>query len=212
MASLFPTTYTLDDAQRADEDPLSQSGAWTSISGGTSAKIVSNRFATNSDSGISYRSGLSLNDTEVWAEVTSFSGQFYLWPKLYDDGGQSPIRDSAKTGWRVAFNNSTFFVQLYENNSATLVQDNTQWPTGSTDLAVPAWVGARIVGTTLEIWYNDMDGNGWLMADDLTASDASGAGTIALGGQTSFRSRNFGGGEYRESQTAFYSRSRSVSR
>lgn len=209
MPSQFPTTAVLDDGQRADEDPVA--APWTTLSGLTGLVLASNQFKVNTAFGASYR-GSYLNP-ECWYTIDTYAGQHYQWLRLHDALGGNPITDAHRQGYQVAFNSTNYFVYKVDDGVNTLILGPTNWTTPGITWSNGIKVGSRIVSTTLEVWIREAGGPDWEFVDSVAASTYTNAGAIAVQLEsTTARLSVIGGGEYRESQSTFYSRTRRVHR
>lgn len=113
---------TLDDATRADENPISNAGAWTAsnvFAADIDLKIVSNRIAAAGD-GVSFTDAsqvynLTLGDCAVWARVpTSPSDLIRLYGRIKDEGGAGTL-----DGYLMEYSATSALMWRYTNGAAT---------------------------------------------------------------------------------------------
>ena len=166
--SLTPSSPTVDNFNRADENPVSQAGAWSSTgtTGSTRLKVVSNQLASSSSStSRSHRVG-TMSDLEAYVTIA------------VKPGSGNPVgitfcnRDfgaSTWDGYRLVWtdvsgaSNDTLAIQKVTNGTATSLQSTTL------EYAAGTKLGVRRLGATIEAWVDT--GSGWQKA--LTASDAT---------------------------------------
>jgi hypothetical protein len=96
----------------------------------------------------------SYTNPEIAIQLVTVSGaanDFELTARLTDAGGQSPIRDTNKTGYVVGFDGLAGYTYYkVVNGTFTELQSYKAWTSGS--LSNGDSVGFRIAGSTLQVW------------------------------------------------------------
>ncbi len=184
-----PRGAVLDDFNRADENPLSDAGAWTNkvVSTDGNLKLVSNKVAATSAA----RDGASWNaetfiDSEAFLTISTLptSDGAGLWLRVTNPG------ISSATGY-MAWWSPGNGVRIWRLSSGGTLTALT--PYADPDLAAGDKLWFRAVGTrlTLAVFHNGVWGN-WLTVTDATY----GSGYIGIfgGANTTWRVDDFGGG------------------
>ena len=136
MAYAFPTTSVLDNCQRADENPLSNGGLWTTMANLPSGlELLSKKIEPVSSFGGSYI-GLYTNP-ESWCTWDSVSNQLIMSVRILDSAGNSPIRDDHRQGYQWSMGATTYKLERPDDGS-----------TGVTLIADTAYAGGAIAGGT----------------------------------------------------------------
>lgn len=191
-AAAFPSAGVLDNFDRADENPLSGGGAWTTLGGRTALKLTSNFVVANAAFSTSYRGSYTNPEVYVQCGTLEFAKDHELLARLTDT--VSPIQNATKTGYALAFKRTTYRLLKYVGGAAHTVSAETSWASG--DLATNDWVGFRVNGTTLEVWVRRGTG-AWVREYQTTDATVTGAGAIGLSSESLTSAfDNFGGGEY----------------
>lgn len=176
-AASFPTTGVLDDFNRT-ESPLSQGGAWGSVSGvttnGTEALIGAGAFAVRDDLG-------ALTDCEAWMTIGSTMIASYI---VLRGSGAPPTN----SGYSVVATAAGVGVQKVTSGAnVTLVN----FPVG---LATGDKVGARVIGDVIDVFIKRAGDATWVQVGQVVDSTYS-SGKIGLGGAFGGdRWTEFGGG------------------
>lgn len=183
---VYAATFSnlLDDFNRVDENPLSQSGAWTTLGGFSGMKLVSNQAVAAGSPAASYRG--SYSDVEVAVKlgtIAASTNDFIILVRLTDSGAVSPIRNSAKNAYGFSFDGlDSWKIFKFVAGTATVLQDWTNWSSGP--LVNGDTVGVRAVGTSLEVWAKRGSTGTWIKEDSVTDSTHTGPGAISLGGES----------------------------
>lgn len=189
MAVAFPTTPILDTFIRADEDPLSQGGAWVSQASG-GLKIVSNLATPTAANGASYRG--YFGDAELYVQlVVGTTGAKYLRTRLADSGGVVPIRQAHETCYQVQVNAYTSYniSRLADGFQFTLLSASF-----STAISPGDWLGMRSYSSTHEFWIR-RGTDGWHLEASTTDDVLTTPGAIGLSAfSTTTTFGPFGGG------------------
>lgn len=208
VVTVFPTTPVLDDFNRADETPLSQSGAWDGpVRAGTRTqlRLVSNTAARHTSGSTSegYRVGTSFTESEAYFTVSALPNttDFALVFARIQSVESTNADCYAMEVVRVGANN--YSITAYRVDDAAFT--SLAVVATGVDLAVGDKIGMDVTGTgatvTLRCFMDD--GSGWAQVGS-DVSDSSGSritspGPIGLsiGGTTGglWRLDNFGGGE-----------------
>ncbi len=171
---------TLDNFNRRNENPLSDSGRWSNGvigSSETGLRVVSNALAcTRTTTCTAWRSGLGGTfgpDTEVWARVTTLPGtnnQFRLYARLQQPG-------AGGSGYMLRTNQLTGTDQVFlERTDAGVIVTRL---TISRELAAGDTILLRVRGTTLEAWLKR--GTTWSLLGSVADSTYAAAGHVAVG-------------------------------
>jgi RHS repeat-associated protein len=177
-ASGGPTTPILDDFNRADEDPLSQGGAWAArdpIGGTATLKVVSNVAAPRVTSQtVSYRTTVYPGDMEAYATVAAVANQDLgvntMVLNIRQVGGQG--WDGIYLGWRDKTTGDTLTFSRVINNSTTVLG------VAAVEIHAGDVLLARRVGTQLEAWVKHEDA--WELKLTVTDTVLTG-GMIGIG-------------------------------
>ena len=186
----FPTTSVLDDADRADENPLFQGGNWTTVAELGAMRVASNQFAASAAFAASYR-GLYA-DAEVYVTLATLAGDMQIGTRFQDAGGASPIRDSRRRGYQLIGTSTQYTLQrMDDGNNVTLIA-LTNWPGGA--LSGGDSIGLSSTEDIHEIWLKRGAGD-WASVTTYTDDTYTNAGAIYMQcSSTSARLDNFGGG------------------
>jgi parallel beta helix pectate lyase-like protein/Big-like domain-containing protein len=177
LASPFSTI--LDNFNRNDENPLSQSGAWTTMAEKTALKVVSNQVLSTSAYSCSYRGSYTNVEAGIkLGTIPASSNEIAIMLRLSDAGGASPIRDSRKTCYLFNFaGKDTYAVTKIVDNVATAVKATTAWSGGA--LSDGDSIGCRANGNTLEVW-SKRGANPWVKETSVVDTGIPGAGAVAF--------------------------------
>ena len=203
----FPTTGLLDDFNRADETPLSQSGAWDGPvrSGRSRLRLIGNAAARASSGSTSedYRSGTSFTESEAYCTVAALptTTDFALVLARIQSPETAGADFYGMETDRVGANNYSF--TAYRVDDGAFVELAVV-ATG-VDLQVGDKFGMEVTGTGATVTLRCLmdTGSGWAQVGSSVA-DSSGSritspGPIGLsiGGITGtlWRLDDFGGGE-----------------
>lgn len=177
------STFIIDDFKRANENPLSQGGNWSSpMEGGAGVdplKLVAYGLVTGSTThdNQSYRVGLSQADSDTMLQITQLgAGGVGLWGRVQNVGNVSTMR--AYSGvylpgigyqlYRVTFGGA--FTQL-----GSTITSHVH--------AVGEYLRLKIAGTTVELSYGIDNGDGtfnWTVLLTETDIVVTGAGTLGV--------------------------------
>ena len=170
---------TLDDFNRANENPLSDSSRWSNGiagSGETGLHVSSNPLAcSKTTTCTAWRNASQYGpDTEVWAKVGTLPGtgnQFRLYARLQQPGLAS------RSGYMLRTNqlSGTDQVLLDRIDSGAIVNRLTI----AQELAVGDVVLLRVKGPTLEAWLKR--GTTWSLLGSVTDSTYALAGRVGVG-------------------------------
>ncbi len=191
-AASFPTTPILDTATRANENPLSFSGKWTTASGINALKIASNEIAPqgSAQESASYWNVAKFKDAEAYFTVntalTVTNDHINVFVRL--DG-------VALNGYFAQYARDTVggdninICRLDAGVSTTLAT----FPQG---VSVGDSVGVAVSGNTITAWYKPAAGSWTYLgkATDTTYSTANNIGLDINAVLTTAGAINFGGG------------------
>jgi len=193
----FPTTSILSSFTGADEDPISEGGAWgaTGIRTSTSpGRKVSGEFAraaavTTGFDGIWNTSFAADQEAFVTYSVLSGSGSRpVVYARIQNEGTSSVVAYNfgyvqAAGTWRFFRLNNLTFTQVGGDHAGA-------------DLAAGDSFGISVIGTTLEGWFKAAGGS-WVSLGTETDTNIAGAGKIGIQLQNNLNMRvdEFGGGE-----------------
>lgn len=177
MAFPLYTHSTVDDFNRANESPLSQSGAWTAWSGGwpQQGAVVSNQCTGAANDFWSSLRVTTQGDFELILDLPTLGAvnerYLYVYSRLESsptvatlDGYEFNVSDAAGT---------SAFLNEYVNGTAT------QLATASVTWAAADKIGIQCIGTGLELWRH----NGTSWANVFATTDATRTtGHWAIGG------------------------------
>lgn len=191
----FPTTSVLDDFNRADEDPLSQGGAWTSIAEVGGMEIISLQASPTLNFAGSYRG--SYADVEVFVTLSTFVAaiaETSITTRYQDAGGASPIRDSRRRGYQFTANETAYsFTRMDDGATGSALIASTAWPGGN--IADGDAIGLSSIGSA-HVLYLSRGGGAYTQINTATDGTYTNAGAIMFQGSAQFDARydNFGGG------------------
>lgn len=188
MANPF-VSGVLDTFNRADEDPLSQSGAWSGpmLAGSPRPKVVSNVCAPGASDSQGYRTDLpmSMVDQEVFFDVATLGTEFDLGWRLSSPGSSD---NGYYAGMTAAGTSVNTFKRTAGSWSGSLGVVNF-----SPSLSVGDTVGVISIGS-LHTFHHLPIGTGvWYSPGNFTDSGLT-AGTIGVYISGAARIDNFGGG------------------
>lgn len=171
----FPTTSILENANRANEDPLGN-GTWTSPSfgDGHGAKIVSNQIAPTATgfSGSLWNTTFTADQEVFWTLVTLANDTFGLLATRVTSPGAS------WTGYELqhpsATNKNTW--TLFKN----VVGVQSTLTTWTQAVAAGDSVGYSVIGTSITPYYKPAAGAWGALTPSFTDSSVTGAGQIGL--------------------------------
>ncbi len=185
----FPNTSVIDDFNRADEDPISGGGLWTSplVRLDWLPAVISNIADNVHGWASAYRNNITPTDLEVFGTIpagASAGANLKLFWRI-----TSP-NSTSTSGYSAEFNVDNH-IKVYEitNEVYTLLSDIDTTAVGGVDNGDQC--GVQMVGNTIKIFVN-----GTQVGSDITNSAHTGSGRIGFG-QFSFRGvDDFGGGAY----------------
>lgn len=188
MAFPNASVVVLDDGNRANEDPLSNGGSWTTMAGLSAPAIVSNKISTNQGAtyvGSSWTRTSYLNvDVTMDIDTLNASSEFYLYAR------SQAATDAANKYVLLIINNGATWRLLKKIGGA-----NTTITESFPSLASGAGrkIGLHVLGSALEAWY--FDGSTWSLVLSGTDSAIGGSGFIGfLAGVNTFITDNFSAG------------------
>lgn len=193
----FPTTPILDDANRADENPLSQGGNWTTVAEiGGGLRVTGQQIAPAVDFGASYRG--SFTNPELYLQLANvpLDVEFNLAVRYTDAGGASPIRDSRRRGYQLTINDFHRY-KLHRMDDGASGLELLPWeafPGGDLN-PLGDWLGIQAIDSTIALFLRRGTG-AWEQFDETTDGTHAGPGAIMVqGSMTTLRVDNIGGGE-----------------
>jgi hypothetical protein len=187
-------TGTLDNFDRANEDPLSNGGAWggalfnsdqtlevaSNVAGGLDSTFSNSYYATSFGP-----------DCECWCDIPTIgaSSSVFLYLRVAGQGGTNTV-----DGYEVELNNSanTIALSRLDNEVGTQLGATTSFSPANGDS-----VGISAIGSTIEMWYIDASvaPGTWVSGGQRTDATYGAAGKIGVMlATTSDRIDNFGGG------------------
>lgn len=188
--TVTPNPALLDDFNRANETPVSQSGNWApiGISGGSGARLHSNRLQNFAQPGTSYRTSTFSGQMEASAAITTLPST-NQWLSVY-----VCLQDAGTAGWDGYELRSTVLgsADLWEirkvvnGTPSSLASSNFDMITGGSMLL-------RRLGNNLEFWWKAPGGDWSLKLS--TPDSAFLTGRIGIGGQKTGALDDFGGGD-----------------
>lgn len=205
----FPTTPLVDDFNRADENPLSQGGAWNRDQFGIdpTLKVVSNQVvAVGANLSSRVRGAVTRlgNNHEVWGTVVDCSsagawvGVCY---RVSDAGG-------LQSCYAMVAKKDTAQLSLNRRAGSPVTELITFTPATFTP---PFQIGARVRENVHEGFYND--GSGWVKVMEVIDSTFPTGGTLGAWVRRASGSAldDFGGGNIFQGQIIRHHRASSVS-
>ena|SRR3990167_332429 len=193
----FPTTGTLDNFNRADEDPLTGGGNWGSVPvfvGYDLHRIISNQVASGGDTSVSsttYWASATNANCEVWCDVpvapaNSTDSYVSLMLRLAQP-------NSSADGYLAEFlYDGTLTIYRIDNETLTALGASVDFGTfGNNDA-----VGFEASGSTLKAYYK-ASGGSWVEQLSRTDSTYGAGGFIGLFTRRTAATRvdNFSGGD-----------------
>jgi len=181
----FPVAPILDTGTRPDEGPP-PSISWSDDPIADGIKIVSNRFAPDGASGVSWWNTLYGPDSEVYITVTTLPGDGQS-VKLF---GRFDSQDLNGAGYQLTYNH-----EIITPPSVFVLSDpNVDILGVNQTLAVGDSFGLQMNGSLISIWYKPAAGV-WTLLGSVVNSAHTAAGYIGLELQTvTTRAVDFGGG------------------
>ncbi len=183
-----PNPPILDDFNRASENPVSQTGNWSStgINGGSPARLMNQQLQNFAQPAMSFRSIQYFGSVEASARIGSLPSS-NDWLSVF-----VTLRDVGTSGWdgyelratRLSGTDRWEIRKITNGSAAVLATTNFEIALGVMDL--------RREGSSLEFWWKPSDG---LWEQKLSATDgAFSSGYIGAGGQKSGALDDFAGG------------------
>lgn len=184
-----PASPVLDDFNRANENPVSQAGAWNGkpVSTDLAMQVLTNELASSDTVNFNFAGqiyNLTLADCEVVATITGTASQLhYLYLRTADEGGAAVLDgyciEVSGGAWRI----------LRETNT-------TQTPLGagfSKTVSTGDMTAIRAVGQIIQAWHRTAAGVWTLLAVRTDSTYASGRIGVRTNGPN-IRFDNFSGG------------------
>jgi hypothetical protein len=185
----FPTTPILDTGTRADENPLSDGGSWSTgvmVTGNTSVfRLVGNNFATID----------TIEDSQYWSAATfGPDSEVYLEdhnPNTIGAHCRSQNENTTSLNGYSVFRSSVFLIQKFVNNSITTLSN-----TSLSGISGEVGIGLSAIGNKISNYYKKT--GVWNLWRTVTDSAVTGVGHVGMIGNTGIAgqgfSANFGGG------------------
>lgn len=188
----FPTAAVVDNFNRADENPLSQSGAWTTgiISGHAALTVGANQcVGSTASTNSAYRTTImSGADEECFVTLATHgsNNEFAVYARLANPGAASSV-DGYKAQLSLG-GTLQVRIQRVDNDTPTNIATVNQTIDGGDS------VGLECIGSTIAAYFND-DGAGWASVTSVADATYSAAGYIGLHDNNQFNvADDFGGG------------------
>lgn len=191
--SAFPTTGLIDNFNRADENPLSDGGLWTTaiFVGHSALQVLDNQVVPIAAAGSGYRNTATFTDVEVFATVSVLGEDdteiFVLMGRIVSPG------TAGVDGYGVALepraSGDAIVLYRFVDSIATGINSILQ------NVAVGDSIGLRVEGTTVEVWWKPSAG-AWTFLFSGTDATIVGPGNIGIyiDFHINFRGDDFGGG------------------
>ena len=203
----FPTTPVLDDAERADENPLSDGGNWNGpIRGNLELlKIVSNQFAHHDGAGAQgamwWTPEQFTRPLEVHVEIPVLSGVAGVYYCISNAPPDTTNVDFYSWQWQTSTT-----MRLYEVLNGVFTQVGSDY---AITLASGDAIGVYLDENGIHNLYHKPSAGSWTLIDSVD-DDTFTSGFIGMtcGANATVRLDNFGGGEVVEKQSFFMSRRR----
>ena len=196
----FPTTSVLTSFPGADEDPLSEGGAWAAstirlasatigrcrLLSNVAAHPVDGNFAGESVWATQYAA-----DQECFATITALptagTNGYAVWVRIQSEG------TAGADGYMLSYNR-TIGLRIFKMLNSAVTQVGTTTDAG--DLAIGDSIGISGEGTTIKAWRKPAAG-AWSNTITETDSNVTGAGKIGvlISAGSSVRVDDFGNGE-----------------
>lgn len=185
----FPTTDIITNFPGADEDPLSEGGAWQNNGMQPSTprvRLVSNEADTQAAGGDCqsvYNTSFAA-DQEVFAtisEVPSAGQGIAVWGRIVDQN------TSGVDAYLCYYDSGNFGLAKCVNGTVSGIGTAT-----SKTPSIGHKIGLSMSGTTIEAWY--YNGSSWSLDQSLTDSSVTGAGYLGIELNQGGRFDDFGGG------------------
>ena len=188
----------ISDFTGADENPLSEGGNWANLdSSGTALQRVSNAYALSSG-GISRSYWTPTNfGPDLQAYTTIVSGTaLRIQARVQGEGGAATW-----DGYEFTAAGSNTIISRVTNASFTTLFTSSvivTWAAGDK-------LGARLEGTSLQIWRFPSGGSDWALVTAVGDSTYLSAGKLALGASVASTGDDFFAGNINLTQYAFLS-------
>jgi hypothetical protein len=143
----FPATVTIDDGQRANENPLSNGGVWTSpvLPGDYNGQLATNVLQSSNTGWFSSRTTYKIDaDGEMWGTITTTGSDFLQFFRIL--GPNTGGLTCYKADWQPTPNQVV--LSRFVNNAATTVATLAASHNGGDT------VGVRFIGNTFEFFVN----------------------------------------------------------
>lgn len=168
----FPTTATLDNGARANENPISNGGLWAMpiLPGDYSAQLLSNVIQSAGTGWESaYISASKGPDCEIWGDLTATGTDFDLWWRVVNPNA------AGISGYKARFQPvaDTVLVYRVDSNVQTLLATISGTVNNSTR------VGIDMIGTVIRAYANAVQIGSYDTNPDATKYSA--AGKIGIG-------------------------------
>lgn len=185
----FPTTGLIDSFNRADENPVSDGGKWTSpaFPSDGNLQVITSQLGTVSSWCSAYRNDITPGpDSEAYLTVVTVSGGVAteLLLRLANPGV------STVSGYMMdVTSGGTWSLWKIVNNVQTQIGSNATQVVSNGDS-----IGFEIIGSTLKGYYKSGAG-AWTQIITVTDATHSGAGRVGIAGNGGlYRWDDFGGG------------------
>jgi hypothetical protein len=174
----FPSSSAVDTFNRANETPLSDSGAWSGpvqiadipLSLVSDAATVNTGYTSQTFSS-SYWLGVQQADTDIWATTGTFNGQVILWARV-----QNPNTNNLN-GYNCTFTGTsggTYNIhKLVNGTSTSLGSGYVGFNNGDS-------VGLRVAGNTVTIYKMASGASTWTSITSIGDTSVTGAGYTGL--------------------------------